>query len=128
TRSPPATRTGTQRVPDADTLRRDPALKLAVGRSPVSDPDLASQPTLSRLEQTVSEAECAAMNEVLLWHFLQLPRKAPREVVLDRPEGTRRERGSDARPAGVGALQRPLRRLLLLAAARLRPRSRGRGR
>jgi Transposase DDE domain group 1 len=68
---------------DADSLRRDPALKAAVGRSPVSDPDLASQPTLSRLEQMVSEAECAAMNEVLLWHFLQLPRKAPREVLLD---------------------------------------------
>src|ERR1700687_367894 len=58
---------------DADSLRRDPALKAAVGRSPVSDPDLASQPTLSRLEQMVSEAECAAMNEGLLWHFLQLP-------------------------------------------------------
>jgi Transposase DDE domain group 1 len=68
---------------DADALRRDPALKVAVGRAPVSDPDLASQPTLSRLEQMVSEAECAAMNEVLFWHFLQLPRKAPREVVLD---------------------------------------------
>jgi len=68
---------------DADTLRSDPALKVAVGRGPTRAPDLASQPTLSRLEQTVSEAECAAMNEVLLWHFLQVPRKAPREVVLD---------------------------------------------
>jgi Transposase DDE domain group 1 len=68
---------------DADTLRSDPALKVAVGRGPTRAPDLASQPRLSRLEQTVSEAERAAMNEVLFWHFLQLPRKAPREVVLD---------------------------------------------
>jgi hypothetical protein len=38
---------------DADTLRRDPLFKLACGRLPVSEPDLASQPTLSRLENAV---------------------------------------------------------------------------
>jgi Transposase DDE domain group 1 len=37
---------------DADTLRSDPLLKLVCGRVP-NDPDLASQPTLSRLENTV---------------------------------------------------------------------------
>ena len=36
---------------DADALRSDPALKWAVGRLPESGPDLASQPTLSRLER-----------------------------------------------------------------------------
>src|SRR3954470_8151896 len=35
---------------DFETLRCDPAFKLACGRRPDSDPDLASQPTLSRLE------------------------------------------------------------------------------
>ena len=35
---------------DADTLRGDPLLKLVCGRLPESDPDLASQPTLSRFE------------------------------------------------------------------------------
>ena len=35
---------------EADTLRADPLLKLACGRRPASEPDLASQPTLSRLE------------------------------------------------------------------------------
>ena len=35
---------------DLDTLRRDPAFKLACGRLPESGADLASQPTLSRLE------------------------------------------------------------------------------
>jgi Transposase DDE domain group 1 len=68
---------------DANPLRADPALKVAVGRAPTGEPDLASQPTLSRLEQTVSEPECAAINRVLLWHFLACPRKTPREVVLD---------------------------------------------
>jgi hypothetical protein len=68
---------------DADALRSDPALKLAVRRAPRTGADLASQPTLSRLEQGIDEEEVAALNEVLLWHFLQLPRKTPREVVLD---------------------------------------------
>jgi hypothetical protein len=68
---------------DATTLRSDPALKVAVGRCPQTDPDLASQPTLSRLEQMVTEAECDAINAVLLDHFLSCPRKPPREVVLD---------------------------------------------
>src|SRR4051794_14876674 len=35
---------------DADPLRTDPLFKLACGRLPVSEADLASQPTLSRLE------------------------------------------------------------------------------
>lgn len=68
---------------DAGPLRSDPALKVAVGRAPHTGADLASQPTLCRLEQTIDEAEVAALGEVLLWHFLQLPRQAPREVVLD---------------------------------------------
>lgn len=68
---------------DATSLRSDPALKVAVGRCPTTDADLASQPTLSRLEATVTEAECAAINTLLLRQFLQTPRKAPREIVLD---------------------------------------------
>src|SRR5262245_66632794 len=35
---------------DIDVLKRDPALKMAVGRAPESGDDLMSQPTLSRLE------------------------------------------------------------------------------
>ncbi len=38
---------------DFDELRHDPALKVAVGRLPRSGHDLASQPTLSRLENSV---------------------------------------------------------------------------
>src|SRR5687767_1357358 len=38
---------------DADTLRSDPLFKLACGRRPASEPDLASQPTRSRLEDAV---------------------------------------------------------------------------
>ena len=68
---------------DAHRLRADPALKVAVGRAPVSGADLASQPTLSRLEGWIAEAECDAINAVLLEQFLACPRKTPRQVVLD---------------------------------------------
>ena len=43
---------------DADALRSDPLLKLACGRRPESGPDLASQPTLSRLENAVDRRAC----------------------------------------------------------------------
>ena len=68
---------------DANRLRFDPALKLAVGRAPRTGADLASQPTLSRLEADVAEVECAAINAVLLSHFLSCPRQPPKQVVLD---------------------------------------------
>jgi hypothetical protein len=68
---------------DATTLRHDPALKLAVGRLPLSGADLGSQPTLSRLEATLAEAECAQINEVLLGQFLDTPRRKPLTVILD---------------------------------------------
>jgi len=68
---------------DATALRHDPILKLAVGRPPHSGPDLASQPTLSRLEAALSEAECDDVNAVLLGQFLHTPRRKPTTVVLD---------------------------------------------
>lgn len=43
---------------DATTLRTDPLLKQVCGRRPVSGTDLASQPTLSRLETSISARTC----------------------------------------------------------------------
>ena len=55
---------------DADALRSDPLLKLVCGRLPDSDPDLASQPTFSRLENAFSARDCyrlaAALGEIYL--------------------------------------------------------------
>jgi len=55
---------------DATTLRTDPLLKHVCGRRPVTDPDLASQPTLSRLENAVTARTCyrlaVALGEVYL--------------------------------------------------------------
>lgn len=50
---------------DADVLRRDPLLKLVCGRLPESDPDLASQPTFSRLENALSARDCYRLAEAL---------------------------------------------------------------
>jgi hypothetical protein len=68
---------------DATTLRADPALKVAVGRCPTSDADLASQPTLSRLEKGVTSHESQAINALFVDLFLEQQRKAPRELSLD---------------------------------------------
>jgi Transposase DDE domain group 1 len=43
---------------DADTLRHDPLLKLVCGQLPESGAALASQPTLSRLENAVDRHAC----------------------------------------------------------------------
>jgi hypothetical protein len=68
---------------DAASLRFDPALKLAVGRAPSAD-DLASQPTLSRLENAVGWRECWRMSAALLGYYLRQHRKhPPRRLVLD---------------------------------------------
>jgi len=68
---------------DADSLRQDPALKLPVGRSP-QDADLASQPTLSRLENTVGWRECLRINEALVACYVERHRSnPPLPIVLD---------------------------------------------
>jgi len=68
---------------DADHLRFDPALKLAVGRAP-AEADLASQPTLSRWENRISWRECWRMSEALLECYLQQHRRRPPSwIVLD---------------------------------------------
>jgi hypothetical protein len=68
---------------DCDRLRADPAFKLAVGRLPEGEPDLASQPTLSRLENSVGARELLAMSAVLLDQFVAGHEQAPTWVVLD---------------------------------------------
>ena len=54
---------------DADTLRADPLLKLVCGRLP-GDPDLASQPTLSRLENAVDFKACYRLAQALFGVYL----------------------------------------------------------
>jgi hypothetical protein len=70
---------------DADTLRHDPLLKLLCGRLPESGRDLASQPTLSRLENAVDRHACMRLAHALLGVYLQARAQdgPPRHLVID---------------------------------------------
>lgn len=68
---------------DFDQLRSDPVFKLAVGRLPEGEGDLASQPTLSRFESSIGPGELLAMSAVLLDQFVAGHEQAPTWVVLD---------------------------------------------
>src|SRR5712672_320753 len=54
---------------DLDRLRHDPLMKLAVGRWPESGQPLASQSTISRLENAPSKTEAARLSAALLDQF-----------------------------------------------------------
>jgi len=69
---------------DADDLRRDPMLKTSIGRLPETDPDLASQPTLSRFENQVTRTQLRRMAEVFVGSFLRRHASSkPRWIILD---------------------------------------------
>ena len=54
---------------DLDRLRHDPLMKLAVGRCPESGAALASQSTISRLENAPSKIEAARLSAALIDQF-----------------------------------------------------------
>jgi hypothetical protein len=70
---------------DADTLRADPLLKLACGRLPDSGPDLASQPTLSRLENAVDRHAAERLAAALVELYVRARGRdgAPARILLD---------------------------------------------
>jgi hypothetical protein len=69
---------------DSNTLRRDPMFKLAAGRAPLSEGnDLASGPTLSRLENSVSKKDIYRLGKSFVESFIASYAKAPAVIVLD---------------------------------------------
>jgi len=64
---------------DLDSLRSDPALKLACSRAPQTGEHLASQPTLSRFENSVGKKDLLRMTVALA-----------KQVVAQLPMGTKR--------------------------------------
>ena len=70
---------------DADALRTDPLLKLVCGRLPESGRDLASQPTLSRLENAVDRKGCYRLAVALGEIYLRERERAgvPTHLILD---------------------------------------------
>jgi hypothetical protein len=67
---------------DASSLRADPAFKLAQDRLP-SGRDLASQPTLSRLENLPDRRSLLRMGQVLVDLYCGSFRQVPGQIVLD---------------------------------------------
>jgi hypothetical protein len=67
---------------DATQLRADPAFKMAQGTSP-SGRDLASQPTLSRLENAVDLRALLGMGEAMVALYCASVRQVPKRIVLD---------------------------------------------
>jgi hypothetical protein len=69
----------------ANTLRSDPLLRLVLGRLPEAGEDLASQPTLSRLENAPGARDCLRIARTLLELYVRERGKdgAPERVLLD---------------------------------------------
>ena len=67
---------------DADSLRPDPAFKLALGRLPDGDA-LCSQPTISRLENLPRPRELLRMGQAMVAQYCASFRQVPRRITLD---------------------------------------------
>lgn len=69
---------------DSNSMRHDPILKIACGRVPTSGEELlASQPTMTRLENQVSKQENGAIRRLYVERFIEQHKTAPEEIVLD---------------------------------------------
>lgn len=68
---------------DANVVRKDPALKAACGRK-LSDEDLGSQPTLSRLENAITRNDLYRIGQYFINLYIRRNRKRkPKRIILD---------------------------------------------
>src|SRR5262249_53857079 len=67
---------------DHDTLRTDPVFKLIADRSP-NDPDLASQPTLSRFENAIRIKSLKRLRDVFIDQFISSFEAPPQRLTFD---------------------------------------------
>jgi hypothetical protein len=68
---------------DCNDLREDMIFKMCAGRLPQSENDLASQPTMSRLENTVTRTDLFRLGKCLVDMFISSYSKAPSVIILD---------------------------------------------
>ena len=68
---------------DCNDLRGDPAFKVGCERAPLSGNDLASQPTMSRLENRVSRSDLYRMAQALADGFIASYKTPPEALILD---------------------------------------------
>lgn len=74
---------GYEDLNDHQTLRDDPALQLAAGRTPAEDQSLASPPTLCRLEDRIDRTTLIRIAAVLVDQFIAAHPKPPEALILD---------------------------------------------
>jgi len=68
---------------DSDDLRSDPGMKAACDRLPITGDDLASQPTISRLENDVSRTDLYRVGRAFVDAFINSYDKPPKKITLD---------------------------------------------
>jgi hypothetical protein len=68
---------------DCDALRDDPVIKTAVGRDPVEDGALGSQPTMTRLENAVTVRDLLRLGYAFVDPFIASYAEPPQMIVLD---------------------------------------------
>jgi len=68
---------------DLDSLREDPAFKMACGRLPESGVDLASQPTISRLENAPDLRALIRMSRGMVDLWCRSHARPPKSIMLD---------------------------------------------
>jgi len=76
---------------DSTPLRKDPGIKAACGKLPITGPDLASQSTMTRLEngishrskQGITRRELYEMAKALVDTFIASYEEAPEQIILD---------------------------------------------
>jgi hypothetical protein len=68
---------------DSNELRSDPIMKIACERLPDEDPALASQPTISRFENSLSRTDLYRIAEVFVDVFIQSYSEPPEGIILD---------------------------------------------
>ena len=68
---------------DCDSLRYDPILKMVCDKNPQSDGPLASQPTMSRFENSPDRRDLYRIAYAILDHFIASYTKPPEAILLD---------------------------------------------
>ena len=71
---------------DCNDLRNDPVMKMACERLPITDPALASQPTMSRFENSISRTDLYRIASAFLDVFIDSYQTAPEAIILDFDE------------------------------------------
>ena len=74
---------GYEDATDCNDLRGDPAFKVGCQRAPLSGDDLGSQPTMSRLENSISRRDLYRLAQALADSFIASYKTPPEAIILD---------------------------------------------